>query len=349
MVIETEKVSYECESPVDGFLHILVAPETTVAVYEKLALVAENEIELTALQQKEGSGTAAVSEKSGPSANQSDARTSAGDDVDPNAKKKSRISPLARKLAARHNLDLGGITGTGPGGRILKEDVEKALQEKADHSGSVRSEESGEVIDGKRVKATLPVKGMRKAVAEHMMSSLSTSAQVSGSGEFIMDKMVRLRTSLLHKEKETGVRVSYTALMIRALVKAVEHVPLVNASLINDEIKIWEDINISVGVDVGTGSTGSGLVAPVLKNCADKNLMQISTAVKDLSTRARKGKLTPDELTGGTITFSNVGMFGLGWTVSTPILNQPQAIVVQRGRFFRSRLLKMEKSWSGGR
>ncbi len=321
LIIETEKVTYECESPADGFIHILVAPGTTVSVYEKLALIAENETELTELQQDEGPRTE-VSGKPGPPVENGD---------NSKEKKKMKISPLAKKLADRHNLDLGSLAGTGPGGRILKEDVERALQDLADNTGPGRSGNAGEIIDGKRVKQTLPLKGMRKAIAEHMMSSLATSAQVSASGEFMMDNMVRLRATLLRKEKELGVRISYTDLMIRALVKAVEHVPLANSSLIDDEIKIWEDINVSIAVAVGTGEADSGLVAPVLKKCTEKSLVRISADVKDLSARARSGQLTLGELEGGTITFSNVGMFGLGWTISTPILNKSQAIIIQPG------------------
>lgn len=321
LIIETEKVSYECESPADGFIHILVAPDTTVPVYEKLALIAENEAELAELQQGDGLQTE-VSGNPRPPAEKGD---------NPKGKEKRKISPLARKLADRHNLDLGSLTGTGPGGRILKEDVERALQDLADDTSPARSGNAGEIIDGKRVKRALPLKGMRKAIAEHMMSSLATSAQVSASAEFMVDNMVRLRATLLRKEKELGVRISYTDLMIRALVKAVEQVPMANSSLIDDEIIIWEDINVSIGVAVETGQADSGLVAPVLKKCAEKSLVQISTAVKDLSARARSGQLALDELEGGTITFSNVGMFGLGWTISTPILNKPQAIIVQPG------------------
>lgn len=335
LIIETEKVSYDCEAPADGLVHILVEAGTTVPVYEKLALIVENAAELNDLKQRldasESTGSKAYMPPSiallQPAAPENDAA--------PHMKKKVNISPLALKLAYRHHLNVDDIVGSGPGGRILKEDVEKALSGSGTASiPAVPSETLVEIIEGKTVKQSIPVKGMRKAIADHMVSSLASSAQLSATGEIDMSQMVRLRTVLLEKEEEIGVRISYSDLIVRALVKAVKDVPLVNSSLINGEIKIWEDINVSIAVAVEGKNGAGGLVAPVLKQCNTMSLVDISRSLKELSARARNGALAPNDLEGGTITVSNVSIFGLGWTVSTPILNKPQAMLIQPGAIF---------------
>jgi pyruvate dehydrogenase E2 component (dihydrolipoamide acetyltransferase)/2-oxoglutarate dehydrogenase E2 component (dihydrolipoamide succinyltransferase) len=192
----------------------------------------------------------------------------------------------------------------------------------------------GEVSDGKRVKASLPLSGMRKAIAEHMQRSLAESAQLSFMGEIDMTEMIRLRQKLLQKEDEIGLRITYTDLFVYVLARAVRHVPIVNSSLIGDEIKIWDDINVGVAVALELNEYESGLIVPVVKDADKKTLAEIARTVRDLTTRARQRKLTAEEVTGGTITLSNAGAFASGWSVSTPILNRPEVTLIQPGGIF---------------
>ncbi|MBW2369127.1 MAG: 2-oxo acid dehydrogenase subunit E2 [Deltaproteobacteria bacterium] len=333
LVIETEKVSYDCEAPENGLLHILVQPDTTVDVYTSIALIAETEEELVQLQQAGAPPVAPAQPVKAPEeAPVADTATGA------DGRKKVKISPLAKKMARQNNLDITRITGTGPGGRIGKKDVLNAIEAAAAPAPATPApaapDWSGDVVDGKRVKATVPVRGMRKAIGEHMIRSLAVSAQLSSMAEVDMTEMIKLRKSLLTKEDEAGVRISYTDLLILAMVKAVQHVPMVNSTLIGDEIKIWEDINVSIAVALEMGEYESGLIVPVLRNCEKKSLVEISRGVKDLGRRARSGELLPEDLSGGTITISNTGMLVTGWGVSTPILNQPQAMLLQPGGIF---------------
>ncbi|MBW1750912.1 MAG: 2-oxo acid dehydrogenase subunit E2, partial [Deltaproteobacteria bacterium] len=293
LVIETEKVSYDCEAPANGLLHILVQPDTTVDVYTSIALIAESEDELAQLQQAGASPVAPAQPVKAPEeAPVADTATGAS------GGKKVKISPLAKKMARQNNLDITRITGTGPGGRIGKKDVLKAIEAAAAPATPVPAapDWSGDVVDGKRVKATVPVRGMRKAIGEHMIRSLAVSAQLSSMAEVDMTEMIKLRKSLLTKEDEIGVRISYTDLLILAMVKAVQHVPMVNSTIIGDEIKIWEDINVSIAVALEKGEYESGLIVPVLKNCEKKSLVEISRGVKDLGRRARSGELLPEDL-----------------------------------------------------
>jgi len=355
MVIETEKVSYEVEAPVTGLLHIIADLDQIIPVTETVAFLAENEDELKELQASqpvaittgEENGNAAAPKE--PAAEAVVARPSSTPATMPSAapvaalnkRGKVKISPLARKIANNHSLDITRVVGTGPGGIIKKRDVLKALETGLPPIGPVSGEPVfgepvfiGEVVDGKRVKATLPFRGMRQAIAKNMVNSLSISAQVTGIGEMDMTRVVELRKSLLQQEEQIGVRISYTDILIYVLARAIKAVPQVNASLVGNEVKIWEDINVGIAVALQSSEYETGLIVPVLKNADKKSLTEISRSVKDLTSRARNGELTPDDLSGGTVTLSNTGTFMKGWFVSTPIINQPEALMVQPAGIF---------------
>jgi pyruvate dehydrogenase E2 component (dihydrolipoamide acetyltransferase)/2-oxoglutarate dehydrogenase E2 component (dihydrolipoamide succinyltransferase) len=341
MVIETEKVSYEVESPALGFLHIQAELDKTVPVNEIVALLAETKEELAELQAAQPAPQLAEvkAAAAAPAAERPPAAVAATAAVT-NTSGKVKISPLARKIAGQHNLDITQIPGSGPSGRIKKRDVLKVLEEGVAIVTTPAEEVwSGETIDGKRVKATIALKGMRKAISEHMVHSLTVAAQLSYMGEMDMTALIELRKALLTKEEEIGTRITYTDLLVYALVKAVKHVPLINSSLVDNEIKIWEDINVGVAVALDTGEYESGLIVPVVKNAGKKSLVEISKSIKELIEKAREGQLTLDDVTGGTITISNTGGFAPGWTVSTPVLNQPESVIVQPGGIF-------EKPWN---
>jgi pyruvate dehydrogenase E2 component (dihydrolipoamide acetyltransferase)/2-oxoglutarate dehydrogenase E2 component (dihydrolipoamide succinyltransferase) len=233
-----------------------------------------------------------------------------------------------------HGLDINTLAGSGPGGRIVKRDVDQAVDAEVAAPADQAPAWSGEVISGKRVKATLPLKGMRRAIAEHMQHSLAASAQLTFMGEVDMSEMIRFRKALLQKEEEVGVRITYTDLFVYVLARAIQHVPLVNSSLIDDEVKIWEDINIGVAVALEAGEYDTGLIVPVVRNADRLTLAEVGRAIRDLTARAREGKLVPGEASGGTITLSNAGAFYSGWAVTTPILNHPEIALVQPGGIF---------------
>ncbi len=327
MVIETEKVTYECESPAAGFLHIIAELDTAIPVNETVALVAETEAELAELQAAQPAPVEAAA--TAEPAVAATATTASG--PVPVKKGKVRISPAAKKMAVTHNLDFTKVTGSGPGGRIVKKDIIQTLE-----TGLPEAAPSAEVerYEGKKVKKTIALRGMRQAIAEHMVHSLSVAAQLTLSGEIDMTEMIKLRKALLQKEEIVGLRISYTDLLVYALTKAVKLVPIVNASVVDNEIKIWEDINIAVAVSLEVDEAESGLIVPVVKDAGNKSLLEISRSIKDLAGRARNGQLTADDMADGTLTLSNTGVFAPGWTVSTPIINQPQSVIVLTGGIF---------------
>lgn len=327
MNVETDKVAYECEAPASGFVHHVVDRDTIVPIMTTVAWLAETKEELASLQsgeQKTIKQEVSAGEKEPPPAGQV-----------PQDRVKINVSPVAKKLAAEHNLDLSTIQGSGPQGRILREDIDRVLEARNAAAASAPAQTSFDApLEGRRIKATIPLKGMRGAIAEHMHRSLAESAQMTMMGEIDMAEMIRLRQALLQKESELGLRITFTDLFVLALVKAVQHVPIVNASIENGEIVIWEDINVGVAVALDRGEYESGLVVPVVQGANTKSLLEITRAVRALSEKAKAGKLEPKDVSGGTITLSNAGAFYPGWAVTTPILNYPEAMIVQPGGIF---------------
>lgn len=318
MAIETEKIKSEVEASAAGFVHILVAQDNKVAIGRVVGLIAASKEELEALQKeppKEISITP-VEVAEAPAVGAAPAEAA----VAPEEKRERiPISPVARRMAEEYAIDITKVTGTGPGGRIIKEDIEKAIEAK-------EKAPPVQVYEGKRVKATMPLRGMRKAIAEHMHRSLSVAAQLTFMGEIDMTEMLKLRNNLLAQEKAIGVRITYTDLFVMVLARALRDNPIVNSSMIDNEIKIWEDINIGVAV-----ALEEGLIVPVVKDADKKSLVEINKVVGELVEKAREGKLGVDDVTEGTFTLTNLGAFSAAWGVATPIINQPESAILGTG------------------
>jgi len=337
LVIETEKTQWEVEASTTGFVHILVEQDVVAPIGRVVGFIAETEEELAALQREPAreifttapepaepveATPAPQSEPASPSTAGTEER------------QRVRISPVARKMAEEHMIDISTIAGTGPDGRIVREDIHRAIEAK--EKGEVPAAEvtpappPAAVYEGRRVKDTVPFRSMRKAIAEHMHRSLSVSAQLTIMGEMDMTAMVDLRNALVEQEETIGARVTYTDLFILAIVRAIKDNPIINSSLIENEIKIWEDINIGIAVALERGLEG-GLIVPVVKNADQKSLPEISLEARSLVEKARDGKLMPDDVTSGTFTITNLGAVGGGWGFGTPIINQPESAILATG------------------
>ncbi|MCP4757706.1 MAG: 2-oxo acid dehydrogenase subunit E2 [Proteobacteria bacterium] len=327
LIIETEKTSWEVESLGSGLLHILVpiTPDAKEEVGAVVGQLAENEDELKTLQEQTG---VAATPAAAPKAD-------AGKKAAPAAKSgkggRLRASPVAKKLAQEQGIDLTTVAGSGPGGRITKEDVERAIEAKK--SAPADAAPTGEMVDGKEVLDTISLKsGMRKAIASHMRNSLAISAQLTTMGEIDMTEVKKLRAQLLEQEDMLGVRITYTDIFIVAITKALKAIPIVNSSLIDDEIKLWKDISIGVAVAIDDSViVGGGLIVPVVKHTDKKTLPEISKELKGLVKDTREGKILPDNLSGNTFTITNLGGAGGGYGFGTPIINQPDSAIMGTG------------------
>lgn len=326
LVIETEKTKWEVEATAAGFVHIMVAEDIKAPVGRVVGLIAANKEELATLQKEPPREifTTAPQPSEAPAAQPTAAPAAAAAGAKAE-ERPIRISPVARKMAEEHMIDITAVTGTGPDGRIVREDIEKAIEAKKKQP-AVPAAPPTAVFEGKRVKATIPLKGMRRAIAEHMQRSLAVGAQLTAMGEIDMTEVVKLRNSLVEQEQKIGTRITYTDIFVLAVAKALKEHPIINSSLINNEIKVWEDINIGVAVAVE-----EGLIVPVVKNADRKSLVEISQEVRTLVEKARAGKLMPDDVADGTFTITNLGAFGGGYGFGTPIINQPQVAILGTG------------------
>ncbi len=322
LVIETEKIAWNIETGASGFLHRLVPEGVKAKIGQVVGMVAETKEEFEKVQRETPPQLMAAEATEAPPAEVAQGmREAAGTGA--GGLERIRISPVARKMAEEHKLDITRIKGTGPDGRIVKEDVEKAI---ADAKKAVAAPEAASAYQGRRVKETIPLKGMRRAIAERMHSSLSNSAQLSFLGDFDATDLVKLREALLNREKTIGIKVTFTEIMVYAISRVLGDHPDINVSLIENEIKVWGDINIGVAVALGK----EGLLVPVVKQADKKSLVEISQEVKSLVEKARGGKILPDEVTGGTFTLTSVGSVGVSY-YQTVVINQPESAILGTG------------------
>jgi pyruvate dehydrogenase E2 component (dihydrolipoamide acetyltransferase) len=216
-------------------------------------------------------------------------------------------TPLARRIAEEEGLDLSQIPGTGPGGRITEEDVLRALEGRRAPAAPLR---------------TIPFTGMRQAIAERMMESLHSMAQLTLTTRADVTELVGLREVL---SQRWNVRLSYTDFIIKATALALKEHPLLNSALVGEEIVLHEDIHIGVAV-----ALEEGLIVPVIRHADRKSILEIHQTVQDLAERARRGDLSVDEVTGSTFTITNLGMYGID--AFTPIINPPEVAILGVGR-----------------
>jgi pyruvate/2-oxoglutarate dehydrogenase complex dihydrolipoamide acyltransferase (E2) component len=324
VTIETQKIKFDVVAEASGFLHIVVAEETACPVGTVVGLIAASLEELVELQRARPFTSSVQSATDATSA----AKVEAAQPTVKVERKEIRISPVARKMAEEHMIDITLITGTGPEGRIVREDIEKAIAAKGSVPVKTSPEKTpeAEVIEGKRVKYVVPLKGMRGVIAEHMHRSLAQSAQLTAIGEIDMGELIKLRKALAGREQILGTRVTYTDIFVFVAAKVLREKPIVNSSIIGKEIKVWDDINIGVAV-----ALEEGLIVPVVRNADRKSLSEISMLTKTLGDKARTGKLSPDEVSSGTFTITNLGAAGAGWRFETAILNPPEAAILGTG------------------
>ena len=211
-------------------------------------------------------------------------------------------SPAAKRVAKEHGVALAQVKGTGPEGRIGEEDVKIFIEG---------------TKGARKIRETIPFTGIRKTAAERV----SLSAKTAPHSTITMEVDVTNARKLREKVKE----VSYTDVLVKAVAEALTEYSIINSTLEKDQIKIFEDVNVGVAV-----ATEAGLVVPVIRNADKKSLKEVSSTLKELVEKARNGKLTKEELSDGTFTITNLGMFGVG--VFTPIINPPETAILGVGR-----------------
>lgn len=234
------------------------------------------------------------------------------------------VSPLAQRMAADLGVDLSQVVGTGPGGRITKADIERAAQKVAAPAPTVTpapAPAAAPTAVPSGVRQVVPLRGIRGRIAQRMRESVDTAAHVTIFTEVDATELVALRTRL----KDDGINVSYNDLMVFIVARALRDHPALNATQVGDEIHYLEPIHIAVAVD-----TDRGLLVPVIRDADKKGLAQISAEFAALAQAAKEGRSQPDDLTGGTFTITNLGMYEIDGF--TPIINPPQCAILGVGR-----------------
>jgi pyruvate dehydrogenase E2 component (dihydrolipoamide acetyltransferase) len=277
----SEKATYDLEAPSSGILRkVLVQTGVDVPVNAIIAVI------------------------TAPDESFSEAEITAETQIEVEAEDEKRVptSPAAKRLAREYGVDLSTVKGSGPEGRIVEEDVQSLIEQKAETTP--------------RVKQVIPLSGYKKTTAERLSMSFRTAPHST----IIIETDVSKAAELHHK-----TQVSYTTIIVKAVAEALHEIPLLNSTLEGDRIKMFEDVNVGVAV-----ATENGLIVPVIHNADKKPLDEIEAAIKELTGKARQAKLTKEELTGGTFTITNLGMYDVAFF--TPIINPPEAAILGIGK-----------------
>ncbi len=304
--IETDKVVLELPAPQAGVLIEIIKEEG--------GLVGANEIiariDTSAIDNKENSSTMETGKKVTPEVQAG--KTESG----------VVLMPAARKLAAEKNVSAQTVSGTGRGGRITKEDVVAAsVTTTSGNAGSLSDSKAAVDVKG-RSEQRVPMSRLRQRVAERLLESQATAAILTTFNEVNMQPVIDIRNKYkVQFEKEHGVKLGFMSFFVKAVVAALKKYPIVNASVDGDDIVYhgYFDVGMAVG-------SPRGLVVPIIRNADTMAFSEIEKAIGDFGKRAQEGRLSIDELTGGTFSISNGGVFGS--MLSTPIINPPQSAIL---------------------
>ena len=308
--IETDKVVLEVPAVTDGVLATVLQPEGATVISKqllgKLSTVTTAETEVKEVHTQE------LTPAERYNANLT------YDGVNEN------LSPGIRRLIAEHDLDVSKIKGSGVGGRITREDVERFITQNSQPESAVEklAEISTATIATYRTEKRVPMTRLRKRIAERLLEAKNSTAMLTTFNEVDMQPIMHLRKTYGEKfEKQHGARLGFMSFYIKAVVEALKRYPEINASIDGDDIVYHNYFDISIAV-----STPRGLVTPVLRNCDKLSMADIEKEIKALAEKGRDGKLTVEDLTGGNFTITNGGVFGS--LMSTPIINPPQSAIL---------------------
>jgi 2-oxoglutarate dehydrogenase E2 component (dihydrolipoamide succinyltransferase) len=320
--LETDKVMLEVPAPADGILkEIIKQTGDTVQASEIIAVIEagdgakkEESKKETPKEDKKSEDKKFDSKKEETAAKPAEKKPA--DSSKPASDSEQPLSPSARRAVSEHDVDVSNVKGTGKDGRITKENVIAASSTKSSSSTSMPA--SGGAREEKRV----PMTRMRARIAERLMEVKQSTAMLTTFNEINLQQVMDLRSRYKDKfEKAHNSRLGFMSFFVKAAVEALKRYPIVNASIDGGDIVYHGYFDIGVAV-----STEKGLVVPVLRNADQMSMAEIETQIAEYANKARSGKLTLEEMQGGTFTITNGGVFGS--MLSTPILNSPQSAIL---------------------
>ena len=310
--VETDKVSTEIPAPVSGVIAaILVQEGVTAKVGAPLAVIEEVGAKTASVPRETAAPAAAAPAASPASLAPRFAPAAAGD----------RLSPVVRRLIAEHQLNPVEITGSGRDGRITREDVHGYLAQRGTRGQETTGTQAPAplAVDAARK----PLNSIRKRTGEHLAKSWATVPHVLQAieADFFRVDQARTAAGAAWKARD-GFSLTYLPFIAYAVCTALAKFPLLNASLDGSDLVLHKAVNLGIAVDLNF----DGLIVPVVTNAQDKSLPQLARAINDVAQRARGNRLKPDELSGGTYTLSNSGVYGT--LITAPIINQPQVAIL---------------------
>ncbi len=318
--VSTEKASFEIEAPVAGILHPIAQVGAILPVEAVMGyLLAEGEELPPPAARETGSETSTTGQSSvSPAPRLTPPENSVPAQSAPPCPPASqiRVTPIARRLAAQHGIDLGHLAGSGPGGRIVEADVLAAVTSRV---GALPGEA---IADGRRILRRVLLAGMRRTIADRLRQSVATAVSVTLTREVHADVLVAARGRL---GERMGRTLPWDALFIKLFAVALrQHIEL-NTTIENDTLLVFDEVHIGFAVSVP-----GALLVPVVRNADKEPLVSVADLVRDLRDRARAGQLRPADMAGGTATLSNLGAHGID--AFTPILNPTQSVILGVGR-----------------
>jgi 2-oxoglutarate dehydrogenase E2 component (dihydrolipoamide succinyltransferase) len=336
--LETDKVVLEVPAPAAGVLkEVKVQDGATVTSGQVLAVLEERSVAAaapaTAKSSKASAESRAPAESKTPAAARVAAEAKASEGPRSSAEPPSapraasaggadKLAPSVRRLVEEHHLDTAGIPGSGRDGRITKADVLTHLTAKESAPPAKNAAATQIAPTGTRAERRVPMTRLRARIAERLLQVQATAAMLTTFNEVDLTQVNGLRGRYKERfEKEHGVRLGFTSFFVKACIEALRRYPVINASVDGNDIVYHEYYDIGIAV-----STDRGLIVPVLRDADTRSFADIEQSVGAFATRARDGAITLEELTGGTFTITNGGVFGS--LLSTPILNQPQSAIL---------------------
>jgi 2-oxoglutarate dehydrogenase E2 component (dihydrolipoamide succinyltransferase) len=338
--ISTDKVDAEIPSPAAGILtQILVKENETVVINTVVAIIDGEGAPVAAPKAAEASAPTPTAPTPAPAtpvaaSTPTAAAPPAAEEQEGGEGEDVRTSPLVRRIAREHNVDLSDVKGSGLGGRVSKKDILEYIDQRRATAPSAAPQPavSAPAVQAPAPSITftgatqiVPMTPMRQKIAEHMVMSKHTSAHVYTLVEVEMTRVVFARDQYKKEfEQRNGIKLTYTPFFVRACVEAIKELPIINSSLDGTNIIYKRDVNIGIAV-----ALENGLIVPVIKRADEKNFLGVARSVQDLADRARSKRLSVEDVQGGTFTLTNPGSFG--GLFGLPIINQPQVAILGVG------------------
>ena len=334
LVIETDKVSFDVPAPSDGILHPIVAEGGIGKVEDIVGYLAKDRNEYKRILKEHPSPKVPETEKVAIVQGRTGLRKDRRPDRLPSSSETTeriKASPVARSMAAAHNLDLSGITGSGPGGRIIRADILRALKKKEKSIGKVYDEAVMMSLE-KDVLESYPIKGVRRVIFDNMVQSLAQSAQLTLHTEACGESLIALRERLNRDEQ----KISYNAILVKISALALRLHPKINASVDGDTVHVWKQIHIGLAMEAD-----DVLIVPVIRSPDLKTIGEINHEITALIQKTRDNRVSPDDLANGTFSISNLGFADIDYF--TPIIRPPESAVLGVGRIIKKPCIRYDR------